>query len=165
MAKQDNPVEAFGALLRFDWIMGIALTQSASGFFVRKNLNAIFTVWLVLSDCPSVCGWYAVDISNLVSSLLNRALQNSDINFGSLSEMILSGIPQSAISSRSSSASAQLRAVHVDFPGITVTRLEVLHVTDNAVSMWPGRAMIKSIANVLKRGARSLEQVRDSMTS
>lgn len=44
--------------------------------------------------------------------------------------MITFGRPQSARSSLSNSATAQSRAVHVDFPGMSVTRFENLQVTD-----------------------------------
>ncbi len=99
-------MEALGELFKFACIMGAALTQSLPGFSVVKNRSATSTVWLVLSDCPSVCGWYAVDMSSLVPNFLNKVVQNSEMNLGSLSEMISSGIPQSAIIKRSRRASA-----------------------------------------------------------
>jgi hypothetical protein len=88
-------------------------------------------------------------MSNLVFNLLNRALQKSEMNFESLSDMILSEILQFAMSNRSSSVSAQLKAVHVNFSRIIVILLNALQVTINAMFMLSESAEMKFIASVL----------------
>ena len=48
---------------------------------------------LAHSVAPSICGWKAVDIINLVPKILWVSLQNFDVNFESRSETIESGSP------------------------------------------------------------------------
>src|ERR1700720_1389465 len=47
----------------------------------------------ILSDCPSVLGWNAVDKFWLIPVALAIALEKCDVNRGSLSEIILLGMP------------------------------------------------------------------------
>src|SRR5487761_1613246 len=49
--------------------------------------------WLVRSLCPSVCGWYAIDMFRLTSSRLHSSLVNFEISCGPLSDMIFLGTP------------------------------------------------------------------------
>ena len=49
--------------------------------------------WFVRSDCPSVCGWKAVDIFCCMPSVLHKSLANFDVNLVSLSEIIFFGSP------------------------------------------------------------------------
>src|ERR1700676_2470629 len=48
---------------------------------------------LARSEAPSVCGWNAVDINNLVPNILCVSLQNLEVNLGSRSDTIDSGSP------------------------------------------------------------------------
>lgn len=45
------------------------------------------------SDIPSVCGWYAVDMSSLVPISLFNSCQNNEMNLESRSDTIDSGVP------------------------------------------------------------------------
>jgi hypothetical protein len=51
------------------------------------------TVLLDRSEDPSVSGWYAVNILNCTSNLLNNSVQNLLTNSLSLSEVIAVGRP------------------------------------------------------------------------
>ena len=50
-------------------------------------------VWIVLSDCPSVCGWNAVLMYNFVPIAFCKYSQNLEVNLGSLSDTIDIGTP------------------------------------------------------------------------
>lgn len=107
------------------------LGQSAgSSKIAMRNRKAIFTIWFVRSDCPSVCGWYAVKYSRLTPSLKKRLRQSSNKNLRFRSEMITLKSSQSAMSSLCNRASAHFIADHVIFPDTIVTRFENLSVTD-----------------------------------
>src|SRR5229473_3861511 len=49
--------------------------------------------WLILSVCPSVCGWNAVDKFVVIPSFLCSSVMNFDANCGPLSEIIFLGNP------------------------------------------------------------------------
>src|SRR5487761_473533 len=77
------------------------LTYCASGnhsahvfcFVPQYSRRYCSSDWLVRSLCPSVCGWYAIDMFRLTSSRLHSSLVNFEISCGSLSDMIFLGIP------------------------------------------------------------------------
>ena len=56
--------------------------------------------WIVRSDCPSICGWYAKLILNWVPNAACRDCQKRDVNLGSLSDTILAGTPCNLNTSR-----------------------------------------------------------------
>src|ERR1700744_589532 len=58
-----------------------------------KNRRYCSSHWLVRSDCPSVRGWYAVEIFCRIPRILHSSRMNFDANRGSLSLMNLSGSP------------------------------------------------------------------------
>jgi len=49
--------------------------------------------WIVLSDRPSVCGWYVELIVSLLPKAPCKVCQNRDVNRGSLSDTMLEGTP------------------------------------------------------------------------
>src|ERR1700681_1277458 len=62
---------------------------------LTQNRRYCSTHWLDLSDCPSVLGWYAVDMFWSICKILHSSLVNFDANRGSRSLMILVGSPYS----------------------------------------------------------------------
>ncbi len=102
----NNSIATLKKLFKLAWINDVALTQFASEFSMRKNRNAISTIWFVLFDCSFVCEWCVVDMSNLMFDLLNRVFQNSKMNFEFLFDMISSEISQFVMNNRSSNVSA-----------------------------------------------------------
>jgi hypothetical protein len=76
--------------------------------------------------------------------------QKNPINFGSRSEIITRGIPQSADLNTSTNITAQSSAVYVASPGRSRIRLINLSVTDRIVSysFYKGSTSMKSIAIV-----------------
>src|SRR6266403_1367952 len=91
-SKGDLPVVMLGHVLWVYWASGIHLAQSICALFpnIRRYCS---NHWLVLSDWPSVCGWYVV----LMFCLMFRFLQSSCItvavNWGSRSDMTFWGRP------------------------------------------------------------------------
>jgi hypothetical protein len=59
----------------------------------HQNLKNCSTHWFVLSDCPSVFGWYAVEMFWCIFSALHSALANFDVSLVLRSEMIFLGTP------------------------------------------------------------------------
>ena len=55
-------------------------------FIQRIRCQKDETVWTARSDAPSVCGWYAVDISSRPPRRRCSSRQNLDTNLGSRSE-------------------------------------------------------------------------------
>src|SRR6266478_6539032 len=85
-SKGDLPITALGHALWVSWASGSHLAQSVCALFLNI-WRYCSSHWFVRSDCPSVCGWYAV----LMFCLMFRFLQSSFIavavNWGSWSEM------------------------------------------------------------------------------
>jgi len=48
----------------------------------------------MISVCPSVCGWKAVDSFNTTPNIRQNSFQKADTNCGPWSETIDSGAPQ-----------------------------------------------------------------------
>jgi hypothetical protein len=64
------------------------LSQNFSYYLINKQRSAIFTIWLNFSAWLFAEEWYVVIKFNFTSHLLNNFLQNSDVNFESLSNTI-----------------------------------------------------------------------------
>src|ERR1700761_9270900 len=73
--------------------MGKRCAQSSWCSFTQKR-RYCSNHWLECSDCPSVCGWYAVEIFCSIPRTLHSSLVNFDANRGSLSLIILEGSPK-----------------------------------------------------------------------
>ncbi len=88
----DLPVVTLGHALWVYWASGSHLDQSVCALFLNI-WRYCSSHWLVLLDCPSVCGWYVV----LMFCLMFRFLQSSCIvvavNQGSQSDMTFWGRP------------------------------------------------------------------------
>src|SRR6266702_3577041 len=91
--KGDSPVVSFGQLLCANSARGRYACQ-LSCRSSTQNRRYCSSHWFVLSDCPSVRGWYAVDIFCVIPVPLHRPLMNLEANFGSLSLMNFSGSPK-----------------------------------------------------------------------
>jgi hypothetical protein len=111
ISLKNSSIATLKELFKLVWINDVALIQFTFEFSVKKNRKAISTIWLIFSNCSSVCEWYTIDISNLIFNLSNRVFQKSEINFESLFDMILSEISQFAISRRWRNASAHSNAI------------------------------------------------------
>lgn len=59
----------------------------------EKHLRYCSKVWLVLSVCPLLCGWYAEDRQTSIFRALHRAFQNLEVKCTPLSGTILLGNP------------------------------------------------------------------------
>ena len=56
--------------------------------------------WIVLSNCPSIWGWYAKLIRNRVPNTAYRDCQKWEVILGSLSDTMLAGTPCNLTTSR-----------------------------------------------------------------
>src|SRR6266702_2837835 len=75
-------------------------SQSVLGVNPMIRSNGVFFVascghWFVRSDCPSVLGWYAVEMFWRILSAWHNPLAYLDTNLVSRSEMIFFGTPNS----------------------------------------------------------------------
>lgn len=61
--------------------------------YMRQACNMSSKVCIVLSDCPSVCGWKAVLYWSLVLKVTWRLRQKFDVNRGSQSDVNSYGDP------------------------------------------------------------------------
>ena len=61
--------------------------------WLPKTLHISSRTLFILSVCPSVCGWKAVDIFCLMLNLEQTSLKNNEVKRVSLSDTIDSGIP------------------------------------------------------------------------
>src|SRR6266446_3828023 len=88
----DLPVVALGHALWVYWASGSHLAQSVCALFpnIRRYCSSH---WLVLSDCLSVCGWYAVLMFCLMFRFLHSSLIAVAVNQGSRSDMTFWGRP------------------------------------------------------------------------
>lgn len=145
-----KPVVTFETLFILIWINDNAVTQSAFEFAVMKYLSAISNIWLVLSNCSSICKWYAVDINRLMPKRLKIFVQNFEINFGFLFEIMFSDSFQFEINNRSNSAFVHSEALYVIFSKIMLTRFEALSVIVNIESNFFDSVTMKFMAIVLK---------------
>jgi hypothetical protein len=78
---------AWWLLLYENYAYGKLLCQLLP-FFSTNALNKSSNIWLVLSVCPSVYGWYAKLKFSLVSMDSWSFSQNLDVNWKPLSDMI-----------------------------------------------------------------------------
>src|SRR6266581_8465140 len=85
-------VVAFGQELCANWAIGSKSAQ-LSCWTLLQCRRYCSTHWLFLSDCPSVCGWYADEMFCLIPRTLQRFLMKIDMNCDPLSVMSLFGIP------------------------------------------------------------------------
>src|SRR6266571_1517586 len=92
MKKGDSPMVSFGQLLCANSVRGKYACQ-LSCCSLTQNRKYCSSHWFVRSDCPSVLGWYAVEIFCVIPVPLHNPLMNLDANFGSLSLMNFSGSP------------------------------------------------------------------------
>src|SRR6266571_8241491 len=92
MKKGDSPVVSFGQLLCVNLARGKYACQ-LSCRSLTQNRRYCSNHWFVRSDCPSVRGWYAVEMFCVVPVPLHSPLMNFEANFGSLSLMNFSGSP------------------------------------------------------------------------
>src|SRR6266702_1108739 len=90
--KGDSPVVSFGQLLCANSASGRSACQ-LSWHSLTQNRRYCSSHWFVRSDCPSVRGWYAVEMFCVVPVPLHSPLMNFEANFGSLSLMNFSGSP------------------------------------------------------------------------
>ena len=59
-----------------------------------KGCTQFTMCWLMISDCPSVWAWCAVDNFSHIPSILQNSFQKSEMNWGPQSDTIMSGGPQ-----------------------------------------------------------------------
>src|SRR6201996_4947141 len=88
----DFLVVSLGHMLCEYSAIGSHLCQS-SCLSSHQNRRYCSSHWLVRSDCPSVRGWYAVDMFWCILRDSHSPLANFDVNLVSLSEMIFLGTP------------------------------------------------------------------------
>src|SRR6266702_3625560 len=90
--KGDSPVVSFGQLLCANSARGRYVCQ-LSCHLLTQNRKYCSSHWFVRSDCPSVQGWYAVEMFCVVPIPLQSPWINFDANFGSRSLMNFKGSP------------------------------------------------------------------------
>src|SRR5712672_2725927 len=85
-------VDAFGQEFRVYCARG---SQDAHSFCWLPQYSRRYCSrdWLVLSLCPSVCGWYAEEMFCLILSRSHNSLEKLDANRGSRSDMTFLGSP------------------------------------------------------------------------
>ena len=93
MWNRDSRVVSLGQLLCTNSATGRRCAQSSCRSFTQKR-RYCSNHWLERSDCPSVQGWYAVEMFCWIPRTLHSSLVNFDANRGSLSLMILEGSPK-----------------------------------------------------------------------
>lgn len=99
-----------------------------------QKQSTISTVQFFRLDNPLVQEYYTIDIRSFVLNRQNSSLQKADINFGSRSNIILIGIPQSKSKSIRTSTLAYSSTVYVLCPRINSDFLLCLQVTVSIVS-------------------------------
>src|SRR6266571_6666984 len=92
MKKGDSPMVSFGQLLCANSVRGKYACQ-LSCRSLTQNRRYCSNHWFVRSDCPSVRGWYAVEMFCVVPVPLHNPRMNLDANFGSRSLMNFRGRP------------------------------------------------------------------------
>src|SRR6266702_2689600 len=90
--KGDSPVVSFGQLLCANSVRGKYACQ-LSCRSLTQNRRYCPNHWFVHSDCPSVRGWYAVEMFCVVPVPLHNPRMNLDVNFGSRSLINFRGSP------------------------------------------------------------------------
>ena len=113
----------------------------------QQALNISYIVWMVLSVYPSVCRWYVELYLNSVPIILCKLLQKPEMNLGSRSETIVTGIPCNGII-LSTYNLANLSTDHDILTGSSLQTLVSLS-TKTQMPLWPaklGKPTIKSIA-------------------
>src|ERR1700687_5277736 len=85
-------VVAFGQQLCANSAKGSHLCQSSCRSS-HQNLRYCSSHWFVLSDCPSVRGWEAVDMFWCIFSDSHSPLAYFEVNLVPLSVMIFLGVP------------------------------------------------------------------------
>src|SRR6266702_3921215 len=90
--KGDSPIVSFGQLLCANSARGKYACQLSCRSFTQ-NCRYCSSHWFVRSDCPSIRGWYAVDMFCVVPVALHSPRMKREANFRSLSLMNLSGSP------------------------------------------------------------------------
>lgn len=92
-----------------------------------------------------------MDINNLMFSLLNIAVQNFEMNFESLFEMMPSEKPQSVSKKRSRKAFVHVTTFQMNFSNIKFIRLEALQMTVNRTSSFSDKTTMKFITMIRKK--------------
>ena len=89
----DSPVKAFGQLLIVNWTMDSQSVQS-SWRYSTYSWRYCASSWFILSACPFVSGWYAVEMFWVIRRCLHNSRMYSEANWGPRSEMIFQGTPK-----------------------------------------------------------------------
>ncbi len=89
-SKGDLPIAALGQALWVYWASGNHLAQSVCALF--PNIwRYCSSHWLVLSDWPSVCGWYTILMFCLMFRFLQSSCMAVAVNRGSQLDMTFWG--------------------------------------------------------------------------
>src|SRR6266702_8938064 len=86
-------VVALGQELCANWAIGSRSAQLSCCVLLQCRRNCS-THWLLRSDCPSVCGWYADEMFCFIPRTWQRFRMKIDMNCDPLSVISLLGIPQ-----------------------------------------------------------------------
>src|SRR6266704_952752 len=161
--KGDSPVVSFGQLLCANSARGKYACQ-LSCRSLTQNRRYCSSHWFVRSDCPSVRGWYAVDIICVVPVPLHSSLTNLDANFGSRSLMNFRGSPNRGNKCWTISPAVS-SAVILSLHGMNTAALVQSWSVMVSIESYPcdiGSLVIKSTATVSNGIASRVGNIGDS---
>ena len=91
-----STIQSFKRWHSNSWLISVVVCKLYKGIYfsqlpLKSNIHALSmssNIWIVLSDCPSVCECVVVLGCNLVLKALDKLIQNLDKKSGSLSDTI-----------------------------------------------------------------------------
>src|SRR5260370_38201224 len=102
--------------------------------------------WLMHSVSPSVCGWYAVDIAEVIPKAFQTSCETLEANWGPRSDMILSGSPNRFHAFSRNSLAVSDAVIVFLHGGITIALENLSTITlMESNPLIPGHAGMKSV--------------------
>ncbi len=88
ISNEEMSENAFADVFNDNSTFESRLFQHFSYCFINRQRRTFFTIWFDLFACSSTNEWYVVIKLSFTSHLTNNSLQNSNVNFESLSNTI-----------------------------------------------------------------------------